>query len=138
MRRLKLSLVTLLTVFSLTVGALLPATQVAGTVGLGDVKKDACTHNGGTVVTGPHGGYQDCTNVKNGFTQTITKIVSILLFIIGIIAVVAMVIGGVMYATSGGNSEQIKKAKDTILYAIIGIIVAVMAYAIVGFITQNI
>ncbi len=138
MKKLKLSIVAFLTVFGLVGSLLLPATQAGATVGIGDVKKETCTHTGGEVEEGEHGGFKDCKNVKNGVVQTIQRIISILLFIIGIIAVVVIVIAGIMYATSGGNAEQTKKAKDAILYAVIGIIVAVMAYAIVGFVTQNI
>jgi hypothetical protein len=143
MKKLKLSLVALLAVFSMAGGILLPATYAIAadkdtTVGLGDVKKETCTHTGGEVKEGEHGGFQGCENVKNGLVQTIQRIINILLFIIGIIAVVVLVIAGIMYATSGGNAEQTNKAKNAILYAVIGIIVAVMAYAIVGFVTQNI
>ncbi len=133
MKKLRLSLVALLAAFNLAIVAL-PATQAGATVSLQDVQKDTCDQTGGTFNSGTH----QCENVKSGVTQTIAKVVNVLLFIIGIIAVVVIVIGGIMYATSGGNAEQTKKAKDAILYAVIGIIVAVMAYAIVGFITQNI
>ncbi len=82
-------------------------------------------------------------SVKTGsqntsFVDTIKLVINIMLFIIGLIAVVMLVIGGIRYATSGGSQEAVKSAKDTILYAIIGIVVAVMAYAVVGFVTQNI
>lgn len=134
MKRLKLSLATLLTVFSLVGGLLLPAAQVGATVSIGDVKAETCSQTGGTFNTTS----KQCEGQKRGVVQTVQKIINVLLFILGIIAVIVIVIGGVMYATSGGNAEQTKKAKDAILYAIIGIVVAVMAYAIVGFVTQNI
>lgn len=64
----------------------------------------------------------------------IQTIVNILLYILGAIAVVMIVIGGIRYATSNGDSSAIKGAKDTILYSVIGLIVAIMAYAIVNFV----
>lgn len=64
----------------------------------------------------------------------IQTIVNILLFILGAIAVVMIVIGGIRYATSNGDSSATKAAKDTILYAVIGLIVAILAYAIVNFV----
>jgi type IV secretory pathway VirB6-like protein len=64
----------------------------------------------------------------------IQTVVNILLYILGAIAVVMIVIGGVRYTTSNGDSSAIKGAKDTILYAVIGLIVAIMAYAIVNFV----
>lgn len=61
-------------------------------------------------------------------------IVNVLLFIIGAIAVIMLIIGGIRYTTSNGDSNQVTAAKNTILYAIIGIIVAILAYAIVNFV----
>jgi hypothetical protein len=66
----------------------------------------------------------------------IQTLVNVLLFILGAIAVVMIVIGGIRYATSNGDSGSIKTAKDTILYAVIGLIAAIMAYAIVNFVVS--
>lgn len=63
-----------------------------------------------------------------------TTVVNILLFLIGAIAVIMLIIGGVRYTVSGGDSGNVTAAKNTILYAIIGIVVAVLAYAIVDFV----
>ncbi len=64
----------------------------------------------------------------------IKTIVTILLFILGAIAVIMIIIGGIRYTTSNGDASSIKAAKDTILYAVIGLIVAILAYAIVNFV----
>lgn len=66
--------------------------------------------------------------------DAIETVTNVLLFIIGAIAVIMIIIGGIRYVISNGDSAQIKSAKDTILYAVIGIIVALLAYAIVNFI----
>lgn len=63
-------------------------------------------------------------------------IVNILLFILGAIAVIMIVIGGIRYVTSNGESAAITSAKNTILYSVIGLIVAIMAYAIVNFVIK--
>lgn len=68
---------------------------------------------------------------NNGTFATITNV---LLFIIGAIAVIMIVIGGMRYVISGGDSNQITAAKNTILYAIVGIVVAILAYAAVNFV----
>ena len=62
------------------------------------------------------------------------RIVNILLFLVGTISVIVIIIGGIRYVTSGGDQAQITGAKNTILYAVIGVVVAVMAYAIVNFV----
>lgn len=69
-----------------------------------------------------------------GQSGTFSKITSIMLFVIGAIAVIMIVIGGLRYVLSGGDSSQITAAKNTILYAIIGIVVAILAYAIIQFV----
>lgn len=63
-----------------------------------------------------------------------TTIINILLFIIGVIAVIMLIIGGIRYVVSGGDQAAVTAAKNTILYAVIGIIVAILAYAIVNFV----
>lgn len=52
----------------------------------------------------------------------------------GIVAVIVIIIGGIRYTTSGSESSNIKAAKDTILYAVVGLIVAILSYAIVNFV----
>jgi glucose uptake protein GlcU len=59
-----------------------------------------------------------------------------LLFLIGVIAVIAIIMGGIRYTTSNGDASQTKAAKDTILYAVVGLIVAIMAYAVVSWVIR--
>ena len=66
-----------------------------------------------------------------GIFKTITNV---LLFIIGAISVIMLIIGGIRYTISGGDSSAVTSAKNTILYAVVGIIVALLAYAIVNFV----
>lgn len=64
-------------------------------------------------------------------------VVNILLFVLGAIAVVMIVIGGIRYATAGGDQSALTAAKNTILYAVIGLVVAIMAYGIVNFVLEQ-
>lgn len=66
--------------------------------------------------------------------EAIQIIVNTLLFAIGVAAVIMLIIGGLRYVLSGGNPQNTKAAKDTILYAVVGIVVALLAYAIVNFV----
>jgi len=81
--------------------------------------------------------------VKTGGAKTsnlstaIKTVVNTLLFVIGVIAVIMIVIGGLKYTTSNGDSNQVTSAKNTILYAVIGLIVAIMAYALVNFVIKS-
>lgn len=64
-------------------------------------------------------------------------ITNIMLFIIGAIAVIMLIIGGIRYVVSAGDQNAVTSAKNTILYAIIGIVVAFLAYAAVNFVSSQ-
>lgn len=63
-----------------------------------------------------------------------TTIANVALFLIGAISVLMLIYGGIRYTISGGDAKNVTAAKDTILYAIVGLVVAIMAYAIVNFV----
>lgn len=67
----------------------------------------------------------------------LTRVINYFLGLVGLLAVLMLVIGGIRYITSGGNEQTIEKAKNTILYAIIGIIIVLLSYAIVFTITSS-
>jgi hypothetical protein len=62
------------------------------------------------------------------------NIINILLYIVGAISVLAIIIGGITYTTSAGAAAQITKAKNMILYAVIGLVLSLAALAIVQFV----
>lgn len=72
-----------------------------------------------------------------GESGIFTTITNVLLFIIGAISVIMLIIGGIRYVVSGGDSSAVTNAKNTILYAVIGIIVAILAYAVVNFVITS-
>lgn len=67
----------------------------------------------------------------------VLAIVNWLLFAVGVISVIMLIVGGIKYATSAGDSNKVTSAKNTIMYAIIGLAVAVLAFAIVGFVVNT-
>ena len=71
---------------------------------------------------------------NGGVFQTVTNI---LLFIIGAVSVIMLIIGGIRYVVSGGDQSAVTAAKNTILYAIVGIVVAFLAYAAVNFVINQ-
>ena len=64
----------------------------------------------------------------------ITNVTNVLLFLIGALSVIFIIISGIYYVTSQGNAEQVKKAKNTMVYAVVGLIISILAYAIVNFV----
>ena len=105
------------------------------------------TTGGTTPTTGGTGSNKAAKAAKDGFKDvnktvgasddlhsSVGVILNIVYSIIGIVAVVMVVIGGVSYATSQGDPGRLKKAKDTILYGIIGLVIVLMAFAITNFV----
>lgn len=82
----------------------------------------------GTLATNP-----DSCN-SSDLNTVIKTIVNTLIFAIGIVAVIMIILGGINYATSQGDPAKVKKGKDTVLYGIIGLVIALLAYAIVNFV----
>ena len=72
---------------------------------------------------------------QNDTLETDVKtILSAIIGVLGFVCVVVMIIGGVNYMTSAGDAGKVKKAKDTILYGLIGLVVCVLAFALVQFV----
>ncbi|HUO61870.1 MAG TPA: pilin [Candidatus Bathyarchaeia archaeon] len=122
-------LINLSLVASLLFVALTP--QAAGAI---DVFQN-CGGSGGGAVSGTASGSSICgATSKDDFSTIMHNIINTMLFVLGMIAVLMIVIGGIRYTTSNGDSAATKSAKDTILYSVIGLVVAIMAYAIVNFV----
>ena len=66
------------------------------------------------------------------------RITNVILLIVGIVSVVMLIYGGLRYILSGGDSKKVTDAKNTILYAIIGRIISLLAYAIVNFVLTSV
>ena len=70
-------------------------------------------------------------------TQGVQSAINILLYLVGVISLIVVIVGALRYVLSGGNPQATSAAKDTILYAVIGLVVALLAYAIVNFVLTN-
>lgn len=65
------------------------------------------------------------------------RISTALIFVIGAIAVIMVIVGALRYVLSGGDAAGLKSAKDTILYALIGVVVAMISYGLVAFVISR-
>lgn len=72
------------------------------------------------------------------FNAIIKRIINLLSVIVGVVAVVMIIIGGLRYITSGGSDTSVTGAKNTILYAIIGLIIVALAQVLVRFILRQV
>ncbi len=83
--------------------------------------------NGAKLVDGGGSAKQDLPDI-------ITTIINVMLFIAAALAVIMIIYGGIRYITAHGDEKQVKVAKDTIVYSVAGLIIAILAYALVTFI----
>jgi len=92
---------------------------------------DACdgiTAAGGTCAT---------SGADDGFKKIVTTIVTVLSVIVGAVSVIMIILGGFRYVISGGDSNGVSGAKNTIMYAIIGLLVVIFAQVIVSFVYSS-
>ena len=78
------------------------------------------------------------TGTENDISTVIQSILNAIILVSGTIAVIFVLIGGIQYITSTGDSAKVEKAKKTILYACIGLIICALSFAIVNFVIINI
>ena len=71
-------------------------------------------------------------------SSQIATILGTVYFIAGIVAVIVIIIGGIRYASSNGDSAGVQSGKNTILYAVVGLIVIIMAAAITNYVITNV
>ena len=79
----------------------------------------------------------DCPADLFGDNGVFKQITNTVLYIVGIIAVIMLIIGGIRYVISGGDSKKVTDAKNTVLYAIIGLVICFFSYAIVNFVITS-
>jgi hypothetical protein len=76
-----------------------------------------------------------CKSVKDDDASKLIKsVINILLYVLAAIAVIMIIVGGIRYTLSNGNATEITGAKNTILYSVVGLVVAMLAWSIVNFV----
>ena len=84
----------------------------------------------------PQGGAAPSAAAQGTLGQNITLIINYFLGILGLIAVAFLIYAGILMVTAGGNDEQIGKARKVITYAVIGIVIILLSWTIVTFVTS--
>lgn len=78
---------------------------------------------------------KDVSPESGTFIQgSIKNVLNFTFGLLGVIAVIIIIIAAIQYITSGGDSQKVAKAKDTIIYALVGLVVAILAFVIVNFV----
>jgi hypothetical protein cdiviTM7_00627 len=73
----------------------------------------------------------------DGDKGLIKTVVNVLLWAVGILSVIMIIFSGFRYITSAGDASKTKSAQSTLIYSVVGLIVAIMAYAIVNMVTNR-
>lgn len=89
-----------------------------------------------SICTGSNASSEVCQSKSDNAGTLIGKVVSTLLFIVGMLSVVMIIFGGILYTTSAGDAGRVARAKNTVMYAIVGLVVSLLAYAIVHWVLQ--
>lgn len=79
-----------------------------------------------------------CASGEEEVESTVTSIINILLFVVGVAAVIMIIVSGIRYVVSAGDQQAVASAKNAIIYSIIGLVIALMAFAIVNFVLERI
>ena len=98
--------------------------------GFADSKSDVCA---GIGLTGGSG----CGDSGTQVNTAISAAINILSIIVGIAAVVMIIVAGMRFITSGGDSNKVAGARSAILYAIVGLVVVVLSQVIVHFVLSK-
>lgn len=124
-------IVALSAVFALTGPALAQTIQEEINNGL------ECGSNLQLPKTSPDKSCGGVSNASNTIEGLIRHIVNILSAVIGVVAVIMIMVGGFRYVTSGGSDSSVTSAKNTILYAIIGLVIVALSQILVHFTIKN-
>lgn len=74
---------------------------------------------------------------KGDLTTIVKTIINVIIGVVGFVAVIMMIVGGISFITSQGDAAKVTKARNTILYGIVGLVVAILAFAIVNFVLSS-
>lgn len=136
-QKIKSKLMTVLAFSVISLPVLVPATAGAAA----DIQNSTCT-GANTLTVPPAGssgsGCSAITTNENSFNTLLTKIINVISVLVGVVAVIMIIIGGFRYITSGGSSEKVTSAKNTILYGIIGLVIVALAQVIVKFVLKQV
>ena len=80
----------------------------------------------------------DASGADTTVNDLLTDVINIFSLIVGVVSVIMIIIGGLRYITSGGDSNNVSAAKNTILYAIVGLVIVALAQLVVRFVLSRV
>lgn len=98
---------------------------------------DLCSGTNFNLTNGSSGSNTCSTDQTNNLNGVLAKVINVFSIIVGVIAVIMIIVGGLRYITSGGDSGKVSTAKTTIIYALIGLVVVALAQLIVHYVLSQ-
>ena len=136
--KIKMAVMGLSAVATLGTAAMIAPSVYAEQVVTGTGTNATTDSAAGKYTSGSESKQQAATGRSDDLMSVLTTIINVALGVIGFVAVVMIIMGGVQYTTSSGDAAKVTKAKNTILYGIVGLVVALLAFAIVNFVLGNV
>jgi hypothetical protein len=126
---------TLLFLFTMGLAVVMPATTHADFSAKDSIQCGVNTAAGKKTDSGScHPGADSGKSLE----QTVTSLINILSIAVGVVAVIMLVVGGFRFVVSAGNDSAVSAAKNTIVYAIVGLVIVALAQIIVHFVLGNV
>lgn len=107
-------------------------------LGLGSVAAMSPAYAENAALSGLNNISADNFGGETDLWSIINKVINAILMVVGVIAVFMIILGGINFITSQGDTAKVTKARNTILYGAIGLVIALLAYAIVNFVLNNV
>ncbi len=131
MKKLTLSVIaTVLTVFGLSGVAMVSPALAGGFCPDGstwDTSYTQCSEGKGGIA-----------NKEDDLMKVLNTVINVVLGVIGFVTVAMIILGGISYTTSQGDAAKTTKARNTILYGVVGLVIALLAFAIVNFVLNSV
>ena len=121
------------TLFTFSLPALLPVATFAQC-------SNSIQNNINTGINSATGSSQSCggqTTITTGIGNVAREVVNILSVVVGVVAVIFLIYGGFRYITSGGESGSVSNAKNTLIYAVVGLVIVALAQVIVHWVLNS-
>jgi len=135
-QKLKMLILAVSSMFIMAAPLAVSTAVHADTLGQGDITGPECSGTVGDL--SGNGNTAPCDSSASTSVSHLIKVaVNILSAVVGIIAVIMIIVAGLRYVTSGGKEEGVKGAKNTILYAVIGLVIVALAQLIVHFVLNQ-
>lgn len=126
------------TTLAISLSLLLPALTPAVAHAAEGIEQNLCAGANLDVTSDCNSGGITDSQAQQRINNIIRNIINLFSLVVGIVSVIMIIIGGLKYITSGGNDGNVSSAKNTILYAIVGIVIVALAQFVVRFVLTKI